>query len=96
MDVYLHTVGNNLPTASAKRNQAADSAAKPLRTGPAGADDTADSSLRMNAIKAALAAAPIVSEEKVALVGNAIQAGHYEINPQRVAEKIIELEQLLP
>jgi negative regulator of flagellin synthesis FlgM len=43
-----------------------------------------------------LAAAPMVDDEHIARVANAIQAGHYEINPQRAAEKMLEQELLLP
>lgn len=94
MDVFLHTVGTKIPALSAKKSQMADLNAKPPKT--VEVSKSADASLRMNELKKTLAAVPIVDGERVVRVMNAIQAGHYEINPQKAAEKIIELELLLP
>jgi negative regulator of flagellin synthesis FlgM len=96
MDVYLHTVGNKLPPLSAKKNQAADLTAKQPRAGTLEATQPANASIRLSELKEMLAAAPMVDDEHVARVANAIQAGHYEINPQRAAEKMLEQELLLP
>ena len=94
MDVYLQTVGTKIPSLSGKKSQAADLTAKPPKT--VDANNSANASLRMNELKKMLAAAPIVDEERIDRVTNAIQAGRYEINPHKAAEKIIEFELLLP
>jgi len=94
MDVYLHTLGTKIPALPAKKGQVLDLPGKPPTT--VDANDSASTSLRMNELKKMLAATPSVDEERVARVTNCIQGGHYEINPQKAAEKIIELELLLP
>lgn len=94
MDVYLHALGTKIPALSAKKSSVLDLTAKPSTT--ADANESANTSLRMNELKKMLTVAPSVDEQRVARVTSAIQGGHYEINPQKAAEKIIELELLLP
>lgn len=37
-----------------------------------------------------------VNEEKVAAISNALQSGRYMIDPERVAQKILQLDRQLP
>jgi negative regulator of flagellin synthesis FlgM len=38
---------------------------------------------------------PAIDQARVTELQNAIQSGAYQVNPQQIAEKIIEIEQLL-
>jgi len=96
MAVYLHTVGNNLPLASAKKSQTADAKANAAPGEMVANEESSKASLKMNSLVDLVAAAPEMSEEKISRVVNALQAGHYEFNPQKAAEKMLELELQLP
>jgi flagellar biosynthesis anti-sigma factor FlgM len=53
-------------------------------------------SLRLSEIKQRLLSEPSVDDARVARIASAVQSGNYEINPQRTAEKLIAMEQMLP
>lgn len=97
MDIFLNTVSGKLTPAPAKKSPAEETPAKPATTSSAGAPAGGEAaSLKLNDLKAGVAAAPVVDQERVAKIAGAIQSGNYEINPRRAAEKIIALENLLP
>ncbi|MCX8048205.1 MAG: flagellar biosynthesis anti-sigma factor FlgM [Methylohalobius sp.] len=54
-----------------------------------------DIASRLKQAQAALANAPVIDLELVARVANQLEAGTYEINAERIAEKIIEMERQL-
>ncbi|BBL60085.1 flagellar biosynthesis anti-sigma factor FlgM [Methylomonas koyamae] len=45
---------------------------------------------------AAGAATPVVNEDRVAAIKAAIQAGSYQVNAERVAEKMLQFDKQLP
>ncbi len=40
--------------------------------------------------------APAINESRVTEIKNALQSGRYQINPERIAEKMLQLETKLP
>jgi len=71
-------------------------ATKPLKPELMEAKGTGDARLQMDQLNATLNATPIIDNELVTGIANAIQAGNYTIDPNRAAEKIIEQELFLP
>jgi negative regulator of flagellin synthesis FlgM len=66
--------------------------------GPATPASTADTvsitgpAIILQKLGEAVAAAPVVDTKKVATVKQALQSGAYEVDPVRVADKLIEFE----
>ncbi|WIO73478.1 flagellar biosynthesis anti-sigma factor FlgM [Porticoccaceae bacterium LTM1] len=54
-----------------------------------------DEATRLQNMEQALANAPVVNAEKVAELRQAIATGNYQPNIERIADKLIELEDLL-
>lgn len=66
---------------------------------PAMDDDTVRITSTAQDIKKALdasASTPVVNENKVAELKAALQAGTYQVDPDRVADKMLQLETKLP
>ncbi len=66
--------------------------------GAAGAGDQVTltgTAARLHAIERELARVPVVDLERVRHVQDAIESGEYRVDPQRVADKMIELEAAL-
>lgn len=61
----------------------------------AGAVRITDQARRLAALEQAVQSAPLVNEARVAEVRNAIESGRYEVSPQRIADKLLRLEQEL-
>ncbi|AMN46573.1 negative regulator of flagellin synthesis FlgM [Steroidobacter denitrificans] len=62
---------------------------------PANPVHITDQARRLATLEQAVQAAPIVNETRVAEIRDAIEAGRYEIAPQRIADKLLRLEQEL-
>lgn len=54
-----------------------------------------DQARRLAALEHAVQSAPDVNEARVAEIRSAIEEGRYEISPQRIAEKLLRLDQEL-
>lgn len=54
-----------------------------------------DSASRIKALEEQVARLPIVDTKKVEQIQNSINAGTYEINPEQIAEKMIQFEKEL-
>lgn len=55
-----------------------------------------ETSLRLTEIKQRLLSESAIDETKVAKIADAVESGSYQVNPQRVAEKLIDMERMLP
>jgi len=82
-------------TGSAKAKDAAGTSA-PVATGP-GADlaDVAQTETLLQTIIQAASTTPGIDQDKVAELRQAISSGAYQANPQSIAQKLAELENLL-
>ena len=95
MDISV--IRNAMQVASTA-NKKATATDDPVSTNPA-ADDFAESvapNLKINDLKAGAVAASGLDQEKVDRIANAIQNGRYNINTQRIAEKMVAAEFDLP
>jgi negative regulator of flagellin synthesis FlgM len=73
--------------ASASQSAEAGKAATPVRI--------TDQARQLAALERAVQDAPIVNEARVAAVRSAIEEGRYEVVPERVADKLLRMEQEL-
>jgi len=82
---------------SAPVERVASDAPKVERTQPTNDSVTLTNSARtLQKLEAAVAAAPVVDEMRVAEIKDAVQKGTYEVNPERVAAKIVAASRELP
>lgn len=93
MNIQLQNIGNTPPAAAAKKTQASESAgnAKPLKTEA----QTSEASLQITELKASIDASPGIDMDKVKQISDAIKSGSYHIDPKKIAENMVRLEQLL-
>lgn len=61
-----------------------------------GAGVSPETSLRLTEIKQRLLNESAVDNVKVAKIADAVESGSYRVNPQRVAEMLIDMERILP
>ncbi|MCU7835690.1 MAG: flagellar biosynthesis anti-sigma factor FlgM [gamma proteobacterium symbiont of Taylorina sp.] len=54
-----------------------------------------ESATRIKALEEQVARLPIVDTNKIEQIKNSIDEGSYEVNPERIAEKMIQLEKEL-
>jgi len=52
-----------------------------------------DQARQLATLEQAVHSAPIVNEARVAEIRDAIETGRYEVSPQRIADKLLRLEQ---
>ncbi len=70
-------------------------------TGNSSTNSTADSvsltgeARQMQGLEARIASAPVVDTQRVQAVRSAVENGTFTINPERIADKMINLEQAL-
>ena len=65
-------------------------------TGSSAGQDTislTDTAARMRNLENTVASMPVVDSQRVAEIKQAIVEGTYEINPERIAEKMLDMEQ---
>ena len=75
-----------------------DPAVPKQQTGQPSTPDTVtltDTAAKLHKLEAIIQAAPIVDTARVEDVRQAIRSGHFQINPQRVAEKLANFEKAL-
>jgi len=54
-----------------------------------------DSARQLAALEQAVNAAPVVDSAKVAKIGKAVEDGTYSVDPEKVADKLLQMEQSL-
>ena len=62
---------------------------------PASADDTVsltNTAANLKQIEDRLASQPVVDDQRIQAVQDAIRSGEYHVDPEKVADKIIEME----
>ena len=68
---------------------------------PGGANNTADrvsltgEALQLKELEAEIANQPVVDSQRVAAIRTAIEDGTFTVNPERIADKMLSLEQAL-
>jgi negative regulator of flagellin synthesis FlgM len=72
---------------SASQSADASKAATPVRI--------TDQARQLAALEQAVQAAPDVSEARVAAVRSALDEGRYDVSPERIADKLLHMEQEL-
>ncbi|MGD8497414.1 MAG: flagellar biosynthesis anti-sigma factor FlgM [Chromatiales bacterium] len=79
--------------------EAQGKAGAPNRAGsPATASDTVtitQTAQQLNEMHDALATVPVVDTQKVQQIRAAIESGSYEVRPERIAEKLLSIEEQL-
>ena len=81
----------------AEKPQTADSAGAQTKEQSAGdAVSLTDVAAKLQALEKAVAASSAVDPGRVAALREVINSGNYEIDPQQIAEKLLDLEAKLP
>ena len=97
----------NSQTASAATSsagaRAATSPAATQNAGPAAGSTSATDSVRITdtashlvTAEQALNAVPVVNRDRVSQVSESLNAGTYRVSPERIANQLLQFEQLLP
>jgi negative regulator of flagellin synthesis FlgM len=68
--------------------------AKPLAPRTGDSVSLTEAAARLQKLEAALADHPVVDQQRVADIRQALADGRYRTNPERVADKLLELERL--
>jgi negative regulator of flagellin synthesis FlgM len=80
-------------------SRARDAAAGPAEAAPSASGSNAvqitDTARQLAALEQAVKALPIVNEARVAEVRQAIEEGRYHVAPERIAEKLLRMNQEL-
>jgi len=94
---------NGLLRVSGQSKATADKAAADAAKGkdtpgsrPADQLDLTDRARSLKAMEARIRSTPDVDNQRVAELKQALQDGTYEINPERIADKLLALDDLLP
>jgi negative regulator of flagellin synthesis FlgM len=69
--------------------------AAPPETVPVDSADVSSAESLLATISTLAREVPLIDEARVAELQQALKAGAYQINPQQIAEKIVEIERLL-
>jgi len=94
----------NLPTTAFKGNEEAsrvkagrgEPSPDQQATGSSAGSDTVsltNTAARMRSLENTVASMPVVDSQRVAEIKQAITEGRYQINPERIAEKMLDMEQ---
>ena len=84
-------ISTTLPTKTAAK-ESAELKEKPAAGASADTVELTGAAQDIKSATAASAAAPVVDEERVARIKAAVQAGTYQVYPDRVADKILQFE----
>jgi negative regulator of flagellin synthesis FlgM len=91
-----HVSSQGAPVDSARTN---NGKADNQPAGTAGSSDRVSltgQACQLRELEAQLATEPVVDRQRVTAIRSAVENGTFAVNPQRIAEKMISLEQLLP
>ena len=75
-----------------KRGDAARSSASGAASSGSGDTHITDSARKLSELEQVVQALPAVDSSRVAEVSNSIQNGTYQINPERIADKLLQSE----
>lgn len=93
MDVKLTNIAGGIPAPATKKSSPLDAgAAAATVSKPSEGESAAKPDLRVSELTAKLMAEPQVDSERVNRVASQIQAGGYQIDPQRAANNMIRME----
>jgi flagellar biosynthesis anti-sigma factor FlgM len=100
MDIHLQNSVAG-PGSNVTQKVAAGSTAEPASGAgasavPTGADVPAKPEILVSQVTQNLLAESPVDEDRVASISSRIQSGDFQIDPKRVADRLIDLEQSLP
>jgi negative regulator of flagellin synthesis FlgM len=90
------------PPAAAAASSAGQRTAAPTSAAPGGSSSATDSvqitdtASHLVTAEQALSDVPVVNQDRVAKTGNALAAGTYKISPERIANQLLQFEQLFP
>lgn len=78
-------------------SRAGDAASNPAESPVAGASPVriTDQARQLASLEQAVQSLPVVNEARVAQIRLALEEGRYEINPERIADKLLRTEQEL-
>jgi negative regulator of flagellin synthesis FlgM len=80
----------------ARERDAATSASKSAEAGKAAMPvRITDQARQLAALERAVQDTPVMNDARVAAVRTALEEGHYEVSPERIAEKLLRMEQEL-
>lgn len=97
MDVFRYSsVGGGIHPAATKRIPNADMSARTASITTTEPIESPDVSLHLRSLMENARSTPVVDNEKVHRVANAIVSGRYQIDPQNAAERFIKSEMLTP
>lgn len=77
-------------SAGRSRDAVVDAAAK---AAPASPVRITEQARQLAALEAAVQSAPIIDELRVAAIRQAIEEGSYEVSPERIADKLLQMDQ---
>ena len=79
----------------ARERDAGTSASKSAESGKAAPVRITDQARQLAALERAVHDTPVVNDARVAAVRTALEEGRYEVSPERIADKLLRLEQEL-
>ncbi|MBS1213215.1 MAG: Anti-sigma-28 factor, FlgM [Proteobacteria bacterium] len=96
MDVFLHSIGSALAPSQTKKSQTNGGPEMNGPTGTVASNDSDEASLQLRNLTENAMSAPIVSQERISRIADAIANGQYQIDAQKAANKLVEFEFLAP
>jgi negative regulator of flagellin synthesis FlgM len=93
--------GVSSPPPSAPPSGAGTRAAATSSQAPSGTSDTdsvqiTETASHLVVAEQALTEVPVISQERVTVISDALAAGLYKISPERIANKLLQIERQLP
>jgi negative regulator of flagellin synthesis FlgM len=93
--------GVSSPPPSAPASGAGPRAAATTSQAPEGTSATdsvqiTDTASHLATAEQALTEVPVISQERVTVISDALAAGLYKISPERIANKLLQIERQLP
>lgn len=91
-----HISGQSVPVENQRNGNGNTSCDNPAATGN-GSDRVSltGEAVRLKALETELASRPVVDSQRVEAVRSAVENGTFTVNPERIADKLISLEQAL-
>lgn len=82
-------------TEQSRSSSSVNSSASSIASAPADSADVSRAEALLATISAAAGQVPLIDEARVTELQAAIQSGTYQVEPQRIAEKLVEIERIL-
>lgn len=98
MDIQPPKAHGGLATVAPKKSTSAEAGAGPPTTASVTAEpaENGEPSLRMSGLTQRVMSGSAVDSAKVARIAQQVRDGSYRIDPQRIADKMLSMEQDLP